>query len=150
MTDYSMSKRIFIFVITALLTLGVLIGGFLFFRPTHSPSPQLSTVAGQSVQVVIDFGTEQNDESVVPYKPTLTAFSALEAALDGKNYPLDVDRSSGLGVFVRAIGSRTNGDDKKFWQYWVNGAFPLIASDKYYLIPNDVVEWKFAEEKKMK
>lgn len=116
-------------------------------KQTQSPPPA-PAAPESSVRVVIDFGTGYNDESTVPYQPTLTAFISLEAALEGKNFPLDVDRSSDLGVFVRAIGGKKNGDDKKYWQYWVNGAFPLIAADKYFLVPNDFVEWKFVEEQK--
>ena len=135
------------------LGLVVIVGAILvtFFtrRPVSPQSSDAPALTG-SVQVVIDFGTGYPHNATVPYQPTATAFSALEAAVVGTNLPVRADHSSDLGVFVREIGGMKNGDNKKYWQYWVNGAFPLIASDKYYLVPNDLVEWKFAEEQPMK
>ncbi|MDO8435314.1 MAG: DUF4430 domain-containing protein [bacterium] len=145
-----MRRNIFIAGFVVFFLAGVVVGGCGTKSNESAPQTTTPAVPQATVNVVIDFGTGFNDESTVPYGSTLTVFSALEAALVGKNYPLDADRSSDLGVFVRGIGGKNNGDEKKYWQYWVNEAFPLIAADKYYLVPNDIVQWKFTEQQKMK
>ena len=50
-----------------------------------------------------------------------------------------------VGVLVEQIGSRKNGVDGKYWQYFVNDAQPMVSADKYVLQNNDRVEWKFAK-----
>ncbi len=50
-----------------------------------------------------------------------------------------------MGVLVEQMGSQKNGTDGKYWQYFVNGAQPMVGADKYVLQSNDRVEWKFAK-----
>ena len=105
---------------------------FVFER---SDSSTTSTVA-----LHIDFGdgNEQNFSSI-PYVTGQTAFSILEDA----RVPLVYDPSTGVGVFVRQIGDKKNGDGGRYWQYWVNEKFALVAADQYALSASDRVEWKF-------
>jgi hypothetical protein len=50
-----------------------------------------------------------------------------------------------MGVLVEGIGGKINGQDKKYWQYYVNGQQPMIGADKYILNDNDKIEWFFKE-----
>jgi hypothetical protein len=49
--------------------------------------------------------------------------------------------------FVTSINGTYNGQDSKYWQYYVNGLYGEIASDKKKINNNDTVEWRFERSK---
>ena len=77
--------------------------------------------------------------------PNATAFAILAQA--GRALGFDV-RSiayvSPPGVFVTGINGTMNGQGGSFWQYWINGAFGTVASDRAPLHTGDLVLWRFA------
>lgn len=117
------------------------------FRPQLPPTLQQSNISTFStVALRIDFGDEDTRNfSDIPYVTGATAFSILKNAM----VPIVYDPSTGAGVFVRQIGEKKNGDGGRYWQYWVNGQFALVAADKYLLKRGDQVKWEFAAEQKM-
>lgn len=50
-----------------------------------------------------------------------------------------------LGKLVTQIGQNSNGQDNKYWQYWVNGEFAQIGAGQYQLKGGERIEWKFTE-----
>ena len=52
-----------------------------------------------------------------------------------------------VGVFIKSINNKKNGDHNKYWQYWVNSRYAQIASDKYLLKDKDTILWKFTSSK---
>lgn len=46
-------------------------------------------------------------------------------------------------LFIEAINGIENGEDGRYWQYYVNGEFANVGCSRYYLSDNDVVEWYF-------
>lgn len=46
-------------------------------------------------------------------------------------------------VFIESIGEVENGENNRFWQYYVNGEYASVGCSKYYLHDNDIVEWRF-------
>jgi len=45
--------------------------------------------------------------------------------------------------FITGIHEINNGDDGRYWQYYVNGQFADVGCSNYFLSDNDVVEWRF-------
>ena len=74
-------------------------------------------------------------------------FSVLQAMreLDKQHQDMDMQTKSyeGLGVMVVSLGKLTNGQDNKYWQYYVNGEMPLVGADSYILKDGDQVRWDF-------
>ena len=48
-----------------------------------------------------------------------------------------------MGTLIESVKGVKNGEDGKYWQYWVNGKYSDVASDKYILKDGDLVIWKF-------
>jgi len=74
----------------------------------------------------------------------MTALSYLEFI--NSNDPrlqLTTKEYKGLGTLVIQLGEHKNGDDNKYWQYFVNGKMPQVSADKYQLQDGDKLEWKF-------
>ncbi len=70
-----------------------------------------------------------------------TVFDLLKVCSD--NFELEYEIYSGVGVFINQIDDKASGQDNKYWQYWVNDEYAIIAADKFYLKEGDVVEWRF-------
>lgn len=67
--------------------------------------------------------------------------------LNKKNPALNLKSKSyeGLGVMVEQLGYLVNGQDNKYWQYFINSEQPMLSVDKYILQNNDKIEWLFKE-----
>lgn len=45
-------------------------------------------------------------------------------------------------VFVDSINGLKNGDEK-WWQYYVNGVYGEVSSDRKKIVDGDYIEWKY-------
>ena len=45
--------------------------------------------------------------------------------------------------FITGIHGMNNGDDGRYWQYYVNGEFADVGCSNYFLSDNNVVAWRF-------
>jgi len=63
------------------------------------------------------------------------AFKKLNIALETKNYD--------IGVLIESIGGTKNGENGKYWMYYINGKLADIAADKYKINSGDKIEFKF-------
>ena len=50
-----------------------------------------------------------------------------------------------MGVLIEAIEGQQNGQDNKYWLYYVNGEMPMTSADQQKIKPGDVVEFRFEE-----
>ncbi|UCD13908.1 MAG: DUF4430 domain-containing protein [Thermoplasmatales archaeon] len=46
-------------------------------------------------------------------------------------------------MLIDSIGEDLNGEDGKYWQYYVNNDIPMIGCDKYTVSNGDYIEWRF-------
>lgn len=77
-------------------------------------------------------------------KSSQTVFDALkELSNGGKAFELKYNNNYSFGVFIESIGGVKNGDDGKYWQYYVNGKLGEVAADKQEVKAGDKVEWRF-------
>lgn len=52
-------------------------------------------------------------------------------------------RDYDFGKLVTAIGDRRNGDDGRYWHYYVNGKLATQAADRYLTSDGERIEWRF-------
>jgi hypothetical protein len=72
-----------------------------------------------------------------------TVFSELLSYGKRNNIEVKYNNDYSFGVFVESIGGVENGDEGRYWQYYVNGILGDVAADKKSLKEGDRVEWKF-------
>jgi len=93
--------------------------------------------------VKIDFGNETIKTYEITIKNNTVCDFLLEAA---KKAELEV-KSTYYGLydsmFIDSIGNVENGQDNKYWIYYINGESGTIGSDKQKVENNDLIEWKF-------
>lgn len=74
-----------------------------------------------------------------------SVFSGLINYGKENNVGIKYNNNYDFGVFIESIGKIKNGDDGKYWQYYVNGILGDVAADKRILREGDSVEWRFEE-----
>jgi hypothetical protein len=138
-------KKIIILAFLAVIILGL--GLILLERKEEtklsvSPVSELEQKAEEKVFLTIDNGQGNPQESEFVFEEGITAFDLLDKSSKQQNFTLKT-KSYDAGIFIEAIGDVENGQDGKYWMYYVNGQMPMVAADKQELIKGDKVEFKF-------
>ncbi len=85
-------------------------------------------------------------KNLFSYSANSDSSSVFEALLDyGKSNNIEIKYNNNyeFGVFIESIGGIKNGDNGKYWQYYVNNKLGDVASDKKTITMSDIVEWRF-------
>ncbi len=117
--------------------------------PVLEPAGEAREAVFAPVSVMIDEGTDDlKIYTGVPAKKGDTVFSVLETLSKGENgFDLRYDPPGEWGVFVKKVASKENGENGKYWQYFVNNAQPQVSSDRYELKGGETILWKFMASK---
>lgn len=111
-------------------------------KGTEIPQENQENIVKQEVILVIDYGEGDSQTFNIQYAEGMTAFDLL----DDRTEELSLEtKSSDVGIFIEAIGSRKNGQDGKYWMYYVNEEMPMVSADKQKIKPGDEVEFRFEE-----
>jgi len=139
-----MKKNIYIIIGVGII---VIIGGWLMFSNNLwqvgvKETNVVQETAEKEVVLVIDDGGGNPNTFIAEFKEGMTAFDLLKEeaeklalALKTKNYD--------IGIFIETIGDKENGQDGKYWLYYINGEMPMVAADKKEIKAGDKVEFKF-------
>jgi hypothetical protein len=75
-----------------------------------------------------------------------TVFSLLIECSKENDFSVDYTEWQGYdAVFVNAINGTHNGENEMWWQYYVNGEYGDLGSDRKEIFDGDLVEWRFEE-----
>jgi hypothetical protein len=97
----------------------------------------------KEVSLVLNFGDEEDSQMYfVEIKDDWTAFDVLEKTLEEKDIEFIFEEYE-QGVFIESIGERENGEDNKYWLYYVNNEMPQVSCDKKIITPGDKIEFRF-------
>ena len=96
-----------------------------------------------SVKIVILGDGWTIEDNIVAYDD-VTVFSLLERTLSKNSFSLEYTYYEQFdSILIDSINGVENGEDGKYWQYYVNGDIPMIGADKYSVTNGDYVEWRF-------
>lgn len=101
----------------------------------------------ESATIEIDYGNEKN----ISYKDKIdknneTLFEFMKKILEKNNVMLEYKDFSGLGIMIEKIGDKKNGEDNKYWQYWINDNYAKVGADSYIIKAEDKIKWKFEKQ----
>lgn len=139
-------------IIIILIAVAVLLMWVVWSRDTaQAPSVQelpgnTFEVKESAAQVVVsiaidDVIVEAQEMQMTPGTTALGLLEHLDQSRDDVH--LQTEEYVDLGTLVSGIGPHENGDDNRYWHYYVNGVLPMIGADQYELQHTDRVEWKF-------
>src|SRR3989338_7953831 len=149
-------KRIILFSIVFLSMFGMTSGCALkkqasFTEPLTAQPSSIKTPVEPSVTLLFDFG---DDRIRINFKVQISdvkiplLWPIMQEELTNKGIALEYDDyGRELGVLITKIGDKKNGEDGKYWQYFVNGEYAKVGVSQYGLKAGDAVEWKFTDNK---
>lgn len=100
----------------------------------------------QSITLTLQTPVESRDFTVDCPGSTacdLTAFSALQKAVEHDTIAMQYKTYDGLGVMITSVAGFENGQDGKYWVYEINGQKIAAAADQQALQFADQLLWKF-------
>lgn len=106
------------------------------------------SVSSSTFSLAINFGdgTARRFDSVL-FSAGENLFQALQKKTADEKITFEFKEYPGLGMLVSRIGENKNGEQGKYWQYWVNGKYAEKGPDAYVIKLGDAVEWKFEGSK---
>jgi len=139
-------KKNIIYIIVGIGVI-VFIGSWLYFsngfwQASVEENNVLQGVGEEELVLVIDDGEGDPNIIAAEFKEGMTAFDLLKDKTDELNITLKT-KTYDAGILIEAIGDRKNGQDGKYWLYYVNGEMPMVSADKIILKIGDKVEFKF-------
>lgn len=74
-----------------------------------------------------------------------TVFSELLVYAQKNDVKVEYNNNHSFGVFIESIAGIKNGDDEKYWRYYVNTSLGEVSADKKKLKRGDTIKWRFEE-----
>ncbi len=108
-----------------------------------STTPQHTATApnGPSISLSIQGLYTDKQVTITANETLLTLLQTLSTK--DPHLQLEVQNYTGLGALITSMGGLTNGTNKNYWQYTVNGVEPQIGASGYILHNGDRVAWQF-------
>ena len=120
----------------------------LFFQEFNQPASigqvevEIEQGVKQELTLVINNGEEDAETYISEFNQGITAFDLLENKAEESGLTLET-KVYDFGILIETIGDKKNGDEGKYWLYYINDEMPMVAADKQELNPGDKVEFKF-------
>ncbi len=135
----------------AVFSLIIVAGGVYFLVQDVSKLPVKSLIEKlainkanpKEVSYWVNSGNGEPKEYKLNVNSSSTVFSLLQDISAKESFTIDFQVYPEMGVFVKSIAGITNGEDNKYWQYWVNDKLGEVAADKKFAKAGDKIEWKF-------
>ena len=112
-------------------------------KPNESPVEKKKKNSSFTVEYNIVQSETQGAHYVVDSEIGKTVFDVLKKIASENTFDLKYNNNYSFGVFIESIVGIKNGDDGKYWQYYINGTLGDVAADKKELKAGDKVEWRF-------
>ena len=137
-------KIIFLGITVIILIIGIWIGWNVFSNKDVTPPPPKESEifqpsAKEEVDLIINNG-EETKGFKINFKKGMTAFDALKSKADELNLKT---KTYDIGILIQAIGDKENGQEAKYWLYYINGQMPMVSVDKQEIKAGDKIEFKF-------
>ncbi len=96
----------------------------------------------QEGNYIINKGKGDIDEYKVKILSGSTVISLLEDLAKREKFKIKIAGRSPR-IIVETIAGFKNGENKKYWQYWVNDKLGRTAADRKKIKKGNKIEWKF-------
>lgn len=112
----------------------------------------LSQITGQQtneIKLTFSFADDNVVELDYPYAENLTTnlLAITQSAAEKQSWAFEYKDYPEMGALVTKINDKNNGQEQKYWQYFVNNQQPMLSADKFVPKNGDQIEWRFAESK---
>ncbi|MFA6253568.1 MAG: DUF4430 domain-containing protein [Patescibacteria group bacterium] len=81
----------------------------------------------------------------LPENNTKNLFTITQEVASSQAWDLQYQDYGEMGYLVTKIDTLENGQDNKYWQYFVDDQMPQVSADKYIPKNGEEIKWTFAE-----
>lgn len=103
------------------------------------------------IEIAVTFFFSETDTQSISYSlaenNTKSLFTISQEIAKEKNWDWQYQDYGELGTLVSKINNTQNGQDNKYWQYYIDDKQPQVSADKYIPKSGEKIEWRFAESK---
>lgn len=135
-------------ILTGILVIGLAVWGWTIFSnkdnltPPQGETGTPETQIKKEISLIIDYGEGSPLLAKSEFEEGMTAFSLLNEKAEELSLNIETETYD-FGTLIKAIGEKENGEDGKYWLYYVNEEMPMVACDKKEISSGDKVEFKF-------
>ncbi len=139
-------KIILPLLIVVALFAGAVNLGVISITPPENKAGNITTSTYEvAATIIIDFGEGTKSINTIATKNS-TVYGFLIEAANIENYDVKTTYYGLYGsVFIDSISTYENGQENKYWIYYVNGESGTVGADKQIIKTGDIIEWKFEE-----
>lgn len=134
--------------ITICLGIIIIVGGWMVFseKIKQPLSREESRIPQEDIEkgiiLVIDDGKGSPKVFETEFSKGVNVFDLLKKKAEELGMSLKT-KNYDIGIMIEKIGDTENGEDGKYWFYYVNENMPMVSADKKEINPGDKVEFKF-------
>jgi len=112
-------------------------------KPANPSLENATSITLVTADIIIDFGDETKITNTITSK-NATVYGFLLEAAEINDFNVKATYYSQLdSIFVDAISTYENGQDNRYWIYYINGETGMVGADKQPVNNGDLIEWKF-------
>ena len=103
--------------------------------------------AAQAQFLSINFVFDTNDIISLQYSypETQNLWQITTNIVQNNGWEMTWEDYGEMGILIKQINNKTNGQDNKYWQYAVNDKTPMVSVDNFIPQAGDIITWKFKE-----
>lgn len=138
-----MSKKIIWQALIVMAVIVVILFGLSTITSRNEEVREETRNTSQTETVMVTIEGIYDDRQVLVSESTTVLGLLRQLDKENEQIQLVTKEYGEYGVLIESIGGKTNGDEKEYWQYRINGVMPQIGADKLKLNNGDSVEWYF-------
>lgn len=137
------------FLVLALLIIGVI--GLWQSSVLQTKNKALEQTSQEQVKqkINITFVFADDKQKTIDYQlpenNTKNLFAITQEVASSQTWDLQYKDYGEMGYLVTKIDTLENGQDNKYWQYFVDDQMPQVSADKYIPKNGESIKWTFAE-----
>jgi len=128
-------------IIVLLLIIGIIIF-FVYFN--KSKEVVIDTSPNKAVDMSFQFDKDDIFSVRYPYESE-SLFEITQNISQEQGWDFYFDDYGDMGILVKQIKDKKNGEEQKYWQYFINNEQPQISVNNYYPNNEENITWKFIE-----
>ena len=137
----------------ALAAIALALAGYsLFVSPQATQAPTNNLQVKFPAEATLEIESGDGSLRSVPIFPDDKAnlFELMEKSFEIEGIAFDHKNYSTMGELVTQIGLKKNGEENKYWQFWVNGEYAKVGVSAYIPKAGDKIKWKFINDSEQK
>ncbi|MBT4516453.1 DUF4430 domain-containing protein [bacterium] len=134
-------KKLSIFIIL-IIAVGAI---FYFWQGNINTRPQNLSSSDNKITVSFQFSEQDIKQANFEFKTPVNLSTITEFISNQEAWNYQVEDYGDMGILITQIRDKENGQDQKYWQYFVNNEQAQISVDKYFPNNGENIEWKFIE-----